>query len=287
MLSNVSATAGPRSGGLGMTGPELGGAGSGLIFLLGLRHGLDPDHIAVIDNFTFRAVEERSATAPWTGALFAAGHSLSVGAVALLVAGVAARFVWPGWLSEAVDWAVIGLLVLVGVLNLRALRRPGVYTPAGWRQSFVFRKLRGGSHPLAILATGVLFGLVFDTATQAAAWGAAASARTGLLGAAIVAALFAAGMILTDTADSRIVAGLLRSGGDASRVKRYRRSVGWIIVGLSFGMAAYALATKLGWMRELSDLRFTLMGVTMVAIVIGALLIERHLRRPRAAEEPA
>ena len=35
------------------------GSALGLVFLLGLRHGLDPDHIAVIDNLTFPAAEER------------------------------------------------------------------------------------------------------------------------------------------------------------------------------------------------------------------------------------
>ena len=270
-----------------MTGAELGGAGSGLIFLLGLRHGLDPDHIAVIDNFTFRAAEERQATAPWVGTLFAAGHSLSVAAIALLVAGFTARLTWPTRLSDAVDWTVIQLLVLVGVLNLRALLRQGRYTPAGWRQSLLSAKLRSSTHPFAIMATGVLFGLVFDTATQAAAWGAAASARAGLAGAAVIAALFAGGMILTDTADSRIVAALLRTGGDVSGVGRYRRVVGWIIVALSFGMAAYALCTKVGWMRELSDARFTLMGATMASVVIGALLIERRRRNSASAQEAA
>ena len=270
-----------------MTGLELCGAGSSLIFLLGVRHGLDPDHIAVIDNFTFRAAEERPATAPWVGTLFAIGHSLSVAAIALLVAGFTAHLAWPAWLSDAVDWAVILLLTLVGVLNLRALLRQGRYTPTGWRQWLMSGKLRSSSHPFAIIATGVLFGLVFDTATQAAAWGAAASANSGLAGAAVVATLFAAGMILTDTADSRIVAGLLRAEGDLSKVGRYRRAVGWIIVALSFGMAAYALCTKLGWMPELSDARFSGAGVTMVAIVIGALLVERRRRRSPGVQEPA
>ncbi len=261
------------------------GAGGGLIFLLGLRHGLDPDHVAVIDNFTFRAAEERPAFAPWSGALFAAGHSLSVAAVALLVAALTPRLAWPGWLSESVDWAVILLLAVVGALNLRALRKPGRYVPAGWRQVLTPSRLRGGCHPLAVLATGVLFGLVFDTATQAAAWGAAASARTGIVGAAGVAALFAVGMIVTDTADSQIVARLLRRNGEASGVARYRRLVGWVIVALSFGMATYALCTKLGWTAELSDDRFTLLGATMAASVVAVWFVERrHRRAPRARE---
>jgi high-affinity nickel-transport protein len=66
-----------------------------LIFLLGLRHGLDPDHIVVIDNLTFRAIDERPGWARWIGTLFAIGHSLSVAIVAIGVALVAGRISWP------------------------------------------------------------------------------------------------------------------------------------------------------------------------------------------------
>lgn len=258
----------------------LTGAGLGLVFLLGLRHGLDPDHVAIIDNMTFQAAERRPRLAAWVGALFAAGHSLSVAAVALAVAAFTARLAWPQWASEAVDWIVIALLLLVGVLNLRALRRPSVYVPTGWRSRLVPARLREGSNPMGVLLTGVAFGLVFDTATQAAAWGAAASAGGGMAGALLVCIAFAAGMILTDTADSRIVATLLRRGGAAAGVRRYRRGVGWIIVALSFGMAAYALLTKVSAIRDLPDLMFTGLGVVMGLVVVVALLVAPPVAAP-------
>jgi high-affinity nickel-transport protein len=266
---------------------ELNVIGVGLIFLLGLRHGLDPDHIAVVDNFTFQAADDQPSLAPWAGTLFAIGHSLSVAAVALLVAAFAARFVWPEWVSAAVDWAMIALLLLVGALNLRALRRSATYAPAGWRHRLMPKALGGSSRPLAIILTGVLFGLAFDTVTQAAAWGAAATVKTGALGAAVVAATFAAGMILTDSFDSRIVAALLQHGGQVATVRRYRRAVGWIIVALSFGMAAYALLTRLKAVPELSENRFTAVGVLMVVLVVGVLAIERRHQPAASPREPA
>ena len=251
-----------------LTGPALG-----LVLLLGLRHGLDPDHIAVVDNLTFRATEERPCWAPWTGTLFAIGHSLSVAAVAIGVAALFPRLAWPDWASAAIDWADIGLLILVGALNFLALRRPGAYTPVGWRQGLIPRAVRSSSHPLAVITTGIVFGLVFDTATQAAAWGLAASSTAGVGGAATVAAVFALGMILTDTADSRIIASLLRDQGDPDRVRRYRRGVGWLIVAMSFGMAGYALAGLiLSDASRLPDQLFTALGVGMAVTVVGLLL---------------
>lgn len=253
----------------------LTGSGLGLILLLGLRHGLDPDHVAVIDNLTFRAADERPRLAPWTGTLFAIGHSLSVAAVAIGVSLFAAEIAWPGWAGEMIDWAVIGLLLLVGVMNLHALRTQPVYVPAGWRQRLVPSALRNSSHPLAVVGVGVIFGLVFDTATQAAAWGLAAGSADGVRGALTVAGVFAVGMIATDTVDSQIVAKLLRSGGDVARVRGYRRAVGWLIVALSFGMAGYSLLTKARETLALSDAAFTAVGVGMALSVVTLLLLGR------------
>lgn len=250
------------------------GSALGLIFILGLRHGLDPDHVAVIDNLTFRAADERPPLAPWVGTLFAIGHSLSVAVVALSVSLVSGLFMWPPWLAVAVDWLVIALLLIVGTLNLWALRGTSVYAPIGWRRRFVPRHLQQTSHPLGVIAIGAIFGLVFDTATQAAAWGAAAGAGGG--GALIVAAVFASGMILTDTADSQIVARLLRSGGDALQVRRYRRGVGWAIVALSFGMAGYALATMFAPWTKLSEVSFTMLGGVMATVVVALLIRSRR-----------
>jgi len=246
-----------------------------LIFLLGLRHGLDPDHIVVIDNLTFRAVDERPVWARWTGTLFAVGHSLSVAIVAIGVALMAGTVTWPEWIAVAVDWAVVGLLLLVGVLNLKALRQPA-YSPVGWRVALVPRVLRTSSHPLAVVFVGIIFGLVFDTATQAAAWGAAAAAGSGVAGAMWVALAFAAGMILTDTADSLIVTRLITGHGDPSHVQLYRRGVGWVVVTLSFGMAGDALLTLSLPRFELPDTSFTLLGLGCALLVIVVALILRR-----------
>jgi nickel/cobalt transporter (NiCoT) family protein len=240
----------------------------GLVFLLGLRHGLDPDHVAVIDNLTFLALDERPGWAAWTGTFFAIGHSLSVTLVALGVAWASGQFMWPGWIVPVVDVMIVALLLLVGLMNLRALLTPGNYTPVGWRQKLVPARLRTSSHPLAVIGVGMIFGLVFDTATQAAAWGTVAASGGGMVSALLIATCFALGMILTDTADSQIVVRLLRRGRDPQQVQRYRRRVGWTIVAMSFGMAAYALAGMIDPQFGLGDFAYTGIGVTMAGIVM-------------------
>jgi nickel/cobalt transporter (NiCoT) family protein len=253
----------------------------GLLFVLGLRHGLDPDHIAVIDNLTLRAVERDSPWARWTGSLFAAGHSLSVLGVALIAGWAAADLAWPRWFSPLVDGLIVGLLLLVGTTNLLSLRRPGGYTPVGWRSALVpgwLGERRGTSGALLV---GIVFGLVFDTATQAAAWGVAASAQSGLGGAAAIVLAFAVGMIITDTLDSQIVARLMDTDSAELRA-RYRRLVGFVIVATSYGMAGYALAS-LVFAVELPDMVYTWLGLGFVCVVGGALLLVRRLSRAGVA----
>ncbi len=53
------------------------------MFVLGLRHGLDPDHIACIDGLTWSTLEHNHKLAPWVGTLFALGHGLPVTGIAV------------------------------------------------------------------------------------------------------------------------------------------------------------------------------------------------------------
>ncbi|TWB39092.1 HoxN/HupN/NixA family nickel/cobalt transporter [Nitrospirillum pindoramense] len=263
-----------------MTDAPLTAPALGLMFLLGLRHGLDPDHVAVIDNIVFRSVDQRSSLSRWTGTLFAVGHNLAVAGVALGVSLLAGQLVLPAWFATGVDIAVFALLVLVGTLNLMALCRRHGYVPVGWRAKILPVSLRTNTHPLAVIVTGLIFGLVFDTATQAAAWGAAASTRGGIAAVASIMIVFAAGMIITDTLDSQIVSRLLRSRDATGAapgvvkgavVQRYRRAVGWLIVGLSYAMALVDLLEMTGHGIELDDATFTFLGVGAALAVVALL----------------
>lgn len=247
------------------------------MFLLGLRHGLDPDHVAMIDNMVFAATERHPRLAPWTGSFFALGHSLAFGAIALAVSGLSSTVTTPEWFGGAVDILVFIMLVVIGLTNLARLLRPGEFRVTGWR-SMVLRKGNAmAMGPVAIILTGALFGLVFDTVTQAAAWGAAATASGGLTATFALVACFASGMLIVDTLDSHIVVRVLRSMQQEG-VERFRRATGWLIVTLSLGAAAYMAMTASTVMAEVSDATLTGAGITAFA-AFAALLAYAWLRR--------
>src|SRR5258706_15756251 len=97
-----------------------------VVFLLGLKHGLDPDHLAAIDGLTRFNAASRPRLSRWSGLLFSAGHGLVVTLVAVSVATVATEWRAPEWLESAGALISIAFLTLLGVANLAAvLRTPG------------------------------------------------------------------------------------------------------------------------------------------------------------------
>lgn len=260
----------------------LSASGLVLMFVLGLRHGLDPDHIACIDSLTWQALGHAShrGRAVWVGTLFALGHGLLVTAIAAGVSVLSHRVSVPEAVSLVFDWIPTALLLLVGTMNLRLLlRRDAAYAPSGWKLRLIPQRLRAHGSPWSVVMMGVLFAAVFDTATQASAWGYVASNRGGGLPAALAAGLvFTLGMVITDTLDGRIVCSIDRRADGRAVARRYRRALGWLIVGISYAVAAYNIGKALLPAVELSDAAFSLSGLAMV-LVMGMVWVWAGLRR--------
>jgi high-affinity nickel-transport protein len=200
-----------------------------LAYGLGLRHALDADHIAAIDNVT-RKLMQQGRRPVSAGLYFSLGHSTVVAALTVVVAVAAAslrhQFAHLRLIGGLVGTSVSALLLfLIAAANLailaqtwrsfRAARNgapdaaplgaPGGVMSRLWRGSF-----RLIEHSSQMYLVGLLFGLGFDTATEIGLLGvSAASAAKGLsLGAILVLpALFSAGMALIDTADSVVMTG--------------------------------------------------------------------------------
>jgi high-affinity nickel-transport protein len=260
-------------------------SGLALMFLLGLRHGLDPDHIACIDGLTWRAVRDGAKNARWIGSMFALGHGMLVTCMAVIVNRLAHAFALPEVVWSVLEWGPTVLLLLVGTINLRLLMRPAVsYAPTGWKMRLIPRRLRDSTSPWAIILIGILFATVFDTATQASAWGYVATNRTGGHSAALIAGIvFTLGMIVTDTLDSHIVCHVVKLTASAEAGQRYRRRLGWMIVAMAYGVAAYNLSKTVLPGVELNDTAFTLVGLLFVLAMMSVAVAIRHGRQKRQA----
>ena len=240
-----------------------------LMFVLGLRHGLDPDHIACIDGLTWRALSHEHQHAQWIGTLFAIGHGLLVTGIAVGVSRLTHSVSVPDTVVTVFGWIPTALLLLVGTLNLRLLmQRDPSYAPTGWKLKLIPQRLRNHSSPWAVVVIGVLFATVFDTATQASAWGYVASNKGGGLLAAFLAGLvFTLGMVITDTLDGRLICRISRGTDGQAAGRRFRRTLGWLIVAISYGVAAYNIGKALIPAIVLDDFAFSLTGFSLIAVM--------------------
>src|SRR5688500_7016562 len=86
-----------------------------LVFLLGLKHGMDPDHLVTIDGMArFNAVR-RPRLSRWSGLLFSLGHGAVVTLVAVMVATVARDWRAPEWLALTGVSISIAFMLLLAV----------------------------------------------------------------------------------------------------------------------------------------------------------------------------
>jgi nickel/cobalt transporter (NiCoT) family protein len=214
---------------VGQSSPLFAGLGFAA-YALGLRHGVDADHIAAIDNTTRKLMQEDKR--PLTvGTWFSLGHSTVVFAVSVVLV-LAARAVASGnsalqsagnTIGLAVSGAFLVLIGLINVLVVLSIYRAFVDVRRGagkmdsseledilnkrgfFNRAFrsLFRVIRA---PWQIYPVGVLFGFGFDTATEIA-FLAIVVGGVGLVSSAplwailLLPFMFACGMVAVDTTD--------------------------------------------------------------------------------------
>jgi nickel/cobalt transporter (NiCoT) family protein len=223
---------------------------AGLALLLGLRHGLDADHLAAVDSLTRHNLVAAPRWARASGVLFSMGHGVVVLAVALAGAAIQPSAQTPAWLHGFGVLASAFVLLTLGLLNLRLAWRGAddsgstLLRPIGLRSRFlgpVFGRLTRAQHPGAVIAVGAVFALSFDTVSQALLFAAASQHVNSVSAAAGLAGLFVLGMLLADGLNGWWVAHLVRRADRAAQ--RAAR-----VMALLIGLASLAIGA-LGLMR--------------------------------------
>jgi high-affinity nickel-transport protein len=203
-------------------------AGLGVVaYVFGLRHGVDADHIAAIDNTTRKLMQEKQR--PFTvGLWFSLGHSTIV--IGLIIALVlATRTVLARITALQSGGALIGSTVsgiflwLIGVVNViilvsiyrlfKEMRRgkmdqdqlEKLLDNRGFLNRYFRPLFRIVRRPWQIYPIGVLFGLGFDTATEVAliaiSVGIGVSSSVPVWMILVLPYMFTCGMVLVDTTD--------------------------------------------------------------------------------------
>lgn len=300
------------------------GIGLGLTaFLLGARHAIDADHIAVIDNTTRKLVGEGKRALD-TGFWFALGHSSVVFGLSFLLAlgvrSLASQVQDENSALQSslglVGTAAAGIfLLLLGLMNLSALLgivhayrhwRAGTFDEAalehhlhqrGLLARLFDRAVRRVDSPRHIYPVGLLMGLGFDTATQVALLVLAGGSAAYLLpwyAVLVLPVLFAAGMVLFDSIDGVVMSHAYRwAFVDPGRKILYNGTVTLLSVVVALAIGALLLLQLaeqylglpgLAWVASI-DLEYAGFGlVALFAVIWGGAMGVFWLTRRRVPE---
>ncbi len=255
-----------------------------LVFLLGLKHGFDADHLAAIDGLTRYNARLGRRFSRYCGALFSLGHGMVVVAIAIVVGLASERWTAPEWLELSGAWISIGFLTLIGIVNLRAVLAAApheVVAPVGIKGRFL-GKLNQAGRPWSVALVGALFALSFDTVSQSALFALTATRFGGLEHALALGLLFVLGMLVTDGINglwiSRLIARADQIAVIASRVMSLAVS-GVALLVAAFGAAKLALPAVDAW----SDGKELAFGAIVVIMIGGSYLVARNLAQRDAA----
>lgn len=264
-----------------------------LVFLLGMRHGFDADHLAAIDGLTRLNARDGRGFARYCGALFSLGHGLVVMTIAGSIGLLSARWSPPSWLDALGAWISIGFLILIGATNLHAVVTTApdrVVALVGVKGSLFGRLVRARS-PLGVLAVGALFAISFDTVSQSALFAATAVPFGGISRALMLGTLFVLGMLATDGLNgwwiSRLITRADQLAAMASRIMSVAVSVVSLFVA-GLGIARLLWPAVDDW-SEHRDLLFGAVVLLLIALSYAcARWIGRYAVRGGSAQgEPA
>lgn len=228
-----------------------------LVFVLGLRHGFDPDHLVAIDGLT------RSSQSRWCGLFFSLGHGVVVTLIGVAVALAATEWQAPPWLEQTGAWISIGVLLALGIANLLAVQR----TPAGSRVALIglhgcwlTERLARASHPAVVASIGAAFALSLDTVSHALLF-----SLSGGVFAALLGLVFTLGMVLTDALNglwvAKMMAGAERRAAVASR---------WMSGAVAFLCLALALGSSVKHALPAPAVSIATLLVILVACVLAS-----------------
>jgi len=255
-----------------------------VVFLLGLKHGFDADHLATIDGLTRVNARARKRFARYCGTLFSLGHGAVVITVAVLVSLATTRWDTPDWLEASGSWISILFLLALGIANVHAaVTAPAdeVIAPVGLKGKLLgtlMDRLGKAGSPGLIALVGALFALSFDTVSQAVLFSLTAQQFGGVGHALMLGTLFTLGMLVTDGINGLWIARLIARADDLARVAS--RVLSLAVGGVSLLIASFALAKMtLSPVDNWAEGKELFFGSAVVVVVLVSYLIAKRLAR--------
>lgn len=209
-----------------------------MVFMLGLRHGFDLDHLATIDAMT-RSVNPHTFYARLCGFFFSLGHGLVVILISFIVSrGLLSEHI-PQWLDQVGQIISIIFLLIFSIITLWQSLRSDTQILAGAKTLLSRRLLPRNLTPFMMMTVGALFAFSFDTFSQVAFFSLSASQHTGSMLPILLGIIFMIGMMVSDGLNGIVVSRLL-NGAQHFSATLYRLA-GLAISAFSFSIACMGI----------------------------------------------
>ena len=256
-----------------------------LVFTLGLKHGLDADHLAAIDGLARYNAGQGRRIARWCGSLFSLGHGAVVMLIAVGVGTLTGAWQVPAWIEDLGAIISIGFLFLIGLANLHAVLTadPAKVVATVAVKGRLLGRLQRTGNPLAIALVGALFALSFDTMSQAALFAVVGTQYGGAGHAAALGLAFTLGMLLTDGVNGLWIARLIRRADHTARIASRVMGLAVALLGIgvgTFGLLKYLSPAANAW----SDDKALGLGLLVIGVVALSFAVAVRLARPVRAK---
>ena len=241
--------------------------------LLGMRHGLDPDHLAIINGINLNEHSKGKSTI-WSGFFFSLGHGVTVTFIGVLVIALSSTFKAYSKISAFTEWIPIVMLLFTGAYGGFAIYNEIISGKSNHSHKKISSLInQSKSQSLKLFITGIFFALVFDTSTQVAAWGLVGEglSKDNQYWIAIsIGLFFTAGMMVTDTLNGLFFYRILNSNTSKFNLKIF---LSLIVVITSIVLGTIQLLEKLGFPIEIPDSFKLIWGGGIMALSLGGIFI--------------
>lgn len=217
-----------------------------LAFMLGLRHGMDPDHLATVDGIARANSMSRPGLAKWTGLLFSLGHGMTIILAAGVMGLLASAWQIPIWFEALGAWIAIFFLLALGLVNLfMVFQTPctDVVKITGVKSRMFGVPFARTQHPVWVILVGALFALSFDAMSQVAFFSISVPQPHGWLSPMLLGLVFMLGMIMTDGLNGYWVAKMMIRTDRLALISS--RVLGLTVAGLSLVVGGFSLGRQL------------------------------------------
>jgi high-affinity nickel-transport protein len=240
--------------------------------LLGMRHGIDPDHLSIINGINLNS-HANGNSSKWSGFFFSLGHGVTVTVIGVLLIFLKNASQTYSNVVKYTEWIPILLLLFTGFNSIFTLLKKSKKETHYHSRNKIIDYLTNTKYTsIKLFLTGLFFALIFDTSTQVAAWSliGEANSQNLYLTAILVGLCFTFGMMVTDTLNGLLFYRILNENNTKFNFKLI---LSLLVIFSSLTIGCIQLLEKIELTIEIKDDFKLIWGVFIMFAIVFSVII--------------